>query len=486
MDAMHDLALLSADELRAGYQAHEFSPVEVVDALAARIEQLNPALGAFTTMCLERASEEARSAEQAYLGGKANSPLLGVPFGAKDMFDSKGIRTTYGSAMFSDHIPSADAAAVRRVREAGGILVGKTQTHEFAWGITSVNPVMGTSRNPWSVERVSGGSSGGSAVALAANLVPLALGSDTGGSIRVPSAFCGTVGLKPTYGRISKAGMFPLADSLDHPGPMARTPTDAAMLLAALAGVDPDDPTTEDVPVPEMDVLETALEDVRVGVCPDLHVVPLAPDIQEAFDSTTRVLERLGAEFVEVALPEAERVYEVFGVIQRAEALFTHAQAGLFPARREEYGEDILRRLELATRALTSDYLEASAARQRLRTGLTRVFSEADLLLTPVAAGSPLLIGEEQLAHLGRERDFRELVLSYTVLQDLTGLPAVAVRAGFDALGIPIGVQLTGPPWSEARVLGAANAFHAATEELQQRRPGEQAPAAPSYIEGVE
>jgi aspartyl-tRNA(Asn)/glutamyl-tRNA(Gln) amidotransferase subunit A len=187
-------------------------------------------LGAFTTLCLERASEEARSAEQAYLGGMGQGPLAGVPFGAKDVFDSEGIRTTYGSAMFSDHIPAADAAAVRRAREAGGILIGKTQTHEFAWGITSVNFLMGTSRNPWSVERFSGGSSGGSAVALAAHLVPLALGTDTGGSIRVPSAFCGIVGLKPTYGRISKAGIFPLANSLDHPGPMARTPIDAALL----------------------------------------------------------------------------------------------------------------------------------------------------------------------------------------------------------------------------------------------------------------
>src|SRR5439155_1234612 len=261
----------------------------------------------------------------------------------------------------------------------GAILVGKTQTHEFAWGITSVNLLLGTSRNPWSPDRISGGSSGGSAVALAAHLVPLALGSDTGGSIRVPAAFCGTVGLKPTYGRISAAGVFPLARSLDHPGPMARTPGDAALLLSVTAGVDPDDPGTEGVPVgePARSFL-AGLEGVRVGLCPD---------------------------------------------------------------------------------------------RQRLRAGFARLFQRADLLLTPVSAGPPLPIGEERLVHLGRELEFRELVMTYTVPQDLAGLPACTVRAGFDELGIPVGVQFTGPPWSEGLVLRAANALYTATEELQRRWP---------------
>jgi aspartyl-tRNA(Asn)/glutamyl-tRNA(Gln) amidotransferase subunit A len=224
--------------------------------------------------------------------------------------------------------------------------------------------------------------------------------------------------------------------------------------------------------VPEADnVFEASLGGVRVAVCPDLHLVPLAPDIQEAFDDTIRVLEGLGAEFVEVALPEADRVYEMFGVIQRAEALFAHTQAGLFPSRREEYGEDVRGRLELAATVQTSDYLAASADRQRLRAGFARLFRQADLLLTPVAGCSPLPIGEERLVHLGRELDFRQLALTYTVPQDLTGLPACTFRAGFDALGIPVGVQLTGPPWSESRVLNAAHAFHAATERLQDRWP---------------
>ena len=269
-DAVH----LSAGQLLAAYRALELSPVEAVDELADRIGELDPLVGAFTTLCLERAREEAQAAEAAYRRGDTDRPLLGVPIAAKDLFDSAGVRTTYGSPMFGDHVPAADAAALRLAREAGAILVGKTQTHEFAWGISSVNLLMGTSRNPWSPDRMSGGSSGGSAVALATHLVPLALGSDTGGSIRVPSAFCGTVGLKPTYGRISAAGVLPLARSLDHPGPMARTPADAGLLLAAIAGLDPHDPATEDKPLGDLaGELEAGLEGLRIGLCPDLHLV---------------------------------------------------------------------------------------------------------------------------------------------------------------------------------------------------------------------
>ena len=469
---MTELAGLSAVTLLDGYQRREFSPVEVVDALAARIDRLDPMLGAFTTLCLDRARDEAVAHERAYVRGEPGGPLAGVPFGVKDLFDSQDVRTTYGSPMFAEHVPAADAAAVLRARRAGAILLGKTQTHEFAWGITSVNDLMGTSRNPWALDRMSGGSSGGSAVALAGQLVPIALGSDTGGSTRVPSAFCGTVGLKPTYGRISLAGAFPLARSLDHAGSMARTPADAALLLAVVAGVDPDDSATKAVPVGNpSSSLEAGLHGVRIGLCPDLHLVPLAADIQGAFDASARAVAKLGADLVEVELPEAASAYRTFGVIQRAEALFTHASAGLFPARRAEYGADVQSRLELATGVELSDYLAASADRQHLRAGFARVFDRVDLLLTPVAAGSPLPIGEERLVHLGRDLEFRELVMGYTVPQDLAGLPACTVRAGFDALGIPVGVQLTGPPWSEALVLRAANCLHSATPAIQRRWP---------------
>jgi aspartyl-tRNA(Asn)/glutamyl-tRNA(Gln) amidotransferase subunit A len=291
-----------------------------VDALAGRIERVEPVVGAFTTLALERARAEAGEAEHAYLRGEATRSLEGVPFAVKDLFDT---------AWCADDLRLADLRRPRpgrRAREAGAILLGKTSTHEFAWGITSVNRRQGTPRNPWALERMSGGSSGGSAVALAALEAPLALGSDTGGSIRVPSAFCGVVGLKPTYGRISAAGVFPLARSLDHPGPMARTPADAALLLAAIVGLDPADPATEDVPLGDLDrELEAGLARRRVAVCPALHRVALAPDLQAVFDGAVDTVEQLGAELVEADLPEAERIYETFGVIQRSEALLARA-----------------------------------------------------------------------------------------------------------------------------------------------------------------
>lgn len=468
---MTAISELSCRELLLGYRTGKFSPVDAVEACARRIEQARP-LGAFTTVCLERAIEEARSVERAYFNHEERRPLAGVPFAVKDLFDSADVRTTYGSPMFRDNKPHRDATAVRRARDAGAILVGKTSTHEFAWGITSVNPAMGTSRNPWAPSRVSGGSSGGSAVALASRQVPLALGSDTGGSIRVPSAFCGTVGLKPTYGRVSLAGAWPLAHSLDHPGPMAREPGDVALLLAAIAGFDPSDAASENRAVDALDGEGArGVEGIRIGICEDLHLVELDSDVRRAFTSATDTLKGLGAQLVEVKFPPAASVYSTFSVIQRSEALFTHRRAGLWPARRDEYGADVRARLELATHGGLDDYLAASADRERIRAAFARLFEETDLLLTPVAPGPPIEIGSESLVHLGKSIDFREYVMSFTVPQDLAGVPACAVRAGFDRLGIPIGMQFTGPPWGEARVLSAAQVFFQATTGLQARWP---------------
>jgi len=466
-----EVTRLGVEELLHAYEARRLSPVEVLEAVADRIEAVDPHVGGFTALCLDRAREEAAAAEAAWSNGTARA-LEGIPFGAKDLFDSEGVRTAYGSAMFDAHVPERDAEAIRRARGAGAILVGKTQTHEFAWGITSVNERLGTACNPWALERVSGGSSGGSAVVLAADELPLTLGSDTGGSIRVPAAFCGVVGLKPTYGRISGARAWPLARSLDHPGPMARTPADAALLLEAVAGLDPDDPATEDAPLGDLrGELRRGAAGLVVGLCPDLHLVRLAPDVRLALDATIRTLEGVGARVVEVALPEAPLIYPAFGVIQRAEALATHRRAGLFPARRSEYGPDVLGRLEAATEVTVDEYLAASADRQLVRAGFARLFRGCDVLLTPVSAGPPLPIGDEIVEHDGVEVSFRELVMTYTTPQDLVGLPACAVRAGFDALGIPIGLQFTGPQWSEARVLRTAQALFDATPDLQARRP---------------
>ncbi len=462
---------LGVAELLRAYGARRLSPVEVIDAVAGRIEAVDHLVGGFTALCLERAREEAQVAEAAWAGGTAR-PLEGIPFAAKDLFDSEGVRTAYGSPIFADHIPGRDAEAIRRARAAGAVLVGKTQTHEFAWGITSVNERLGSARNPWATDRVSGGSSGGSAVVLAADELPLTLGSDTGGSIRIPAAFCGVVGLKPTYGRISGAGAWPLARSLDHPGPMARTPADAALLLEAVAGVDPADPATEDVALGDVrGELGRGAAGLVVGVCPDLHTVPPSADVSEVLAATLRTLDGAGARIVELQLPEAPLAYPAFVVIQRAEALDTHRRAGLWPARRADYGADVLGRLELAAEVTVEQYLAAAADRVRVRAGFARLFGACDVLLTPVSAGPPVPIGAESARHDGIDVSFRDLVMGYTTPQDLVGLPACAVRAGFDGLGIPVGIQLTGPPWSEALVLRAAQALVDATGPVQARRP---------------
>ncbi len=468
---MDEFTRLDVTELLGAYAASRLSPVEVVDAVAARIEAVDQRVGGFTALCLDRAREEAVMSETAWSRGSART-LEGIPFGVKDLFDSEGVRTTYGSPIFGSHVPECDAEALRRARAAGAILVGKTQTHEFAWGITSVNERMGSAHNPWALERVSGGSSGGSAAVLAADEVPLTIGSDTGGSIRVPAAFCGVVGLKPTYGRISGRGAWPLAASLDHPGPMARTPADAALLLEVLAGVDAADPATADVPLGDVrGEIARGLDGLTVGICSDLHTIRLAPDIQAVHDATLRALEAAGARFVEIALPEAELIYPAFGIIQRAEALDTHRRAGLYPARRDEYGADVLGRLDAAAEVTLEEYLAASADRRRVRAAFSRLFGACDVLVTPVSAGSPLPIGDETVIHDGEPLTFRELVMSYTTPQDLVGLPACAVRAGFDALGVPVGVQFTAAPWHEALSLRAAQGLFHATPDVQSRRP---------------
>lgn len=466
-----ELTRLSVTELLQAYGTRRVSPVEVLDAVAARIDAVDKRVGGFTALCLDRARQEAFAAETAWSTGTARV-LEGIPFGAKDLFDSEGVRTAYGSPMFEGHVPTRDAEAIRRARAAGAILVGKTQTHEFAWGITSVNERMGTAHNPWALDRVTGGSSGGSAAVLAAEEVPLTIGSDTGGSIRVPSAFCGLVGLKPTYGRISGHGAWPLAVSLDHPGPMARTPTDAALLLEVLAGVDPADPATLDVPLGDLrGELGKGLGGLAIGVCSDLHLVSLASDVREVYDATVDVLATNGGRIVEVAMPEADLIYPSFGVIQRAEALDTHRRAGLYPSRRDEYGADVRGRLDGAMEVTLEQFLAASEDRRRVRAAFARLFGSCDVLLTPVSAGSPLPIGDETVVHEGRELTFRELVMSYTTPQDLAGLPTCAVRAGFDALGMPVGLQFTSAPWREDRSLRAAQALFDVTASVQGRRP---------------
>jgi aspartyl-tRNA(Asn)/glutamyl-tRNA(Gln) amidotransferase subunit A len=456
MRRIADLARASALDLLAGFRDGAFSPVEVVDALAARIADVEPRLKAFMTLTLDEARAEARRAEDAYARGEAR-PLEGIPLAVKDLYDTAGVRTTYGSPMFAEHVPEADAAAVRLAKEAGAILIGKTSTHEFAWGISGYNVHFDSGHNPWDLDRVSGGSSGGSGAALAAFEAPLALGTDTGGSIRAPAAFCGLVGFKPTFGAIPADGVFPLASSLDTVGPLARTPGDAALLYSTLVG-------RKVVPDPNVAGL-------RVATSPGLMSLEPIPTVRAALEAALAALEELGAILVEVDLPDSKESLNVFAVVQQTEALLGHRSRGLWPDRRDEYGPDVLSRLESAETLTREGYVEATIAREWIRGAWVDAFQEADVIATPVAPVSPSPLGEEEIEHLGRTRLFRALMLRYTTPQNIVGVPSCAVRAGFDELGIPVGVQLAGRPGADQTVLGAAQALFDATPEIQSRWP---------------
>jgi aspartyl-tRNA(Asn)/glutamyl-tRNA(Gln) amidotransferase subunit A len=278
--------------------------------------------------------------------------------------------------------------------------------------------------------------------------------------------------MKPTRGLVSTAGVFPLARSLDHAGPLARTPADARLLLSAIAGPDPADPMTATQP-PGVAALDAdgSPDGWRIAVCPDLDLHEPSPDVRRALDGTVAALADLGCELFEATFPSAAEIRPAFAAIQRAEALSAHRHAGLYPTRRSDYGADVLAHLEAAEGVSLDDYLRALESRRRIRADFAALFERADLLVTPVSAGPPAAVGEKAVPHLGGEAPFRDLVLSFTTPQDLAGLPACAVRAGFDGDGIPIGIQLTGPPWRDARVLAAAEALFTATPSVQERRP---------------
>ena len=454
---------LTVDELRRGYRKKEYSPAEVVDELIGRIETLDPELGAFRQVLAESARRDAIRTTQELADGGPRGPLHGIPVAIKELFDVAGAVGCYGSQVFAGRISTKDSAAVELLREAGAIVMGVTRSHEFGWGITTQHPQLGDARNPWDTNRVPGGSSGGSAVALAAGMVPLALGTDTGGSVRIPAAFCGVAGLKPTFGSISRRGVVPLAASLDHVGPMARSVEDLAIALDVLAGFDPEDPATDHRSRPTLSgVSGDRLDGIRVGTALSLHLTPLAPAYEEVFARALSAAESVGAEIVEVTIPLAERIRPSFATIQMAEAHYTHSVTlGTYPSRAADYGPDVRGRLEAAVGVGINDYLEARTESQRIRRRFEDAFRLVDVILTPVSAGPPAAVPDpDQTTHLGKPIAFRELVMDYTVPQDITGLPACVVPAGFDTDNLPVGVQATAAAQREDLALRVASALH--------------------------
>jgi aspartyl-tRNA(Asn)/glutamyl-tRNA(Gln) amidotransferase subunit A len=465
------LPFLSIAELGALLRAREVSPVEVAEAYLARIERLNPRLGAYITVAAAEARSAARQAEaEIARGGGWRGPLHGVPVGVKDIFDTAGIRTTHGSSFYLDNVPAEDAEAIRRLKAAGAIVVGKCNTHEFAAGSTTNNPWYGAARNPWDLDRSPGGSSGGSGAAVAAFLCAAATGTDTGGSIRSPAACCGVVGLKPTYGRVSQRGIYPNAVSLDHPGPIARSARDAGLLLQGMAGFDAADPTTEDVPVPDFTAgIEAGVSGLRLALCPDLHYGELDAAVAEAMEAAVKTLAGLGARIETVAFPLRDELQSARKAISQAEFLALHRER--LATQPEGYGADLRERLREAAATTLSDYVRACRDRDRVRRAMDTLLVEVDALLLPVSPCEAPLIATGTSRINGKDVTFSAVGGPMRGPLNVTGLPGVAVPTGWSPAGLPLSLQIVGPRWDEARVLRIAHAFEAATPALRHRRP---------------
>lgn len=445
--------------------------MDLVEAILARIERLNPQLNCYITVLASGARAEAARAARSIAGGNWLGPLHGIPIAIKDNIWTRGVRTTAGSKILADFVPEKDAGLVARLRGVGAIIIGKTNLHEFAYGVTSNNAHYGSVRNPWDLERIPGGSSGGSAAALAAGLCCAAIGTDTGGSIRIPAACCGVTGLKPTFGRVSCHGVVPLARSLDHAGPIARTAADAALVLQAIAGYDPRDPVSRDVPVPDFaGELRTPWRKVRLGWPRDFFFDRLDEEVRHALEAARGVFERFGARFEEVALPSVADSLLPATNIALAEAAQYHRAAGFFPARAADYSEQVRARLETGSRVTASDYLDALDVRKRVQQEFAAAFQRVAAILAPTLPVAPPRIGEETVLAGGEPEDVRSAMLRFNRPSNLTGLPAISVPCGFTSGGLPIGLQIIGRSFDEANVLRLAAAFERRTE-WHTRRP---------------
>ena len=465
-DSFADSLVETARRVREG----ETDPRQVAEQALERIAALNPLLNAVVAVTPDRAHSEASTIADGLQAGERPAPLAGVPILHKDIICTRGTPTSAGSELLRGYVPASDAAIVARLANAGTLLVGKTNTHEFATGTTGAVSCFGPALNPWDTRRVTGGSSSGSAAALAAGLVPAATGTDTGGSIRIPSACCGTVGLKPTYGRVSRTGVIPFAWSLDHAGPMARGVADVAALLTAMSGHDPTDSASASERAADFGArLHEGIAGMRFSL-PAPHFLQLArAEVVAAVEEAAAVLERLGARRVEVELPaEMAEVGPAAVAIFLAEGGSVHART--LESRPEAYQKETLAFLSLAGEVSGRAYVQAQRVRARLTSGMLRVLQTTDLLLTPTLPITAPRLDQKSVEGPAGPVDVRAALTLFTRPFNLTGLPALSLPCGFDDEGMPIGLQIVGRPFDEASVLRAGYAFERATD-WHERRP---------------
>jgi aspartyl-tRNA(Asn)/glutamyl-tRNA(Gln) amidotransferase subunit A len=470
-----ELAWLPLERLAALVAGRKVSPVELVESALARIERLNPRINAFLTVTAEEARAAARIAEREIGRGRYRGPLHGIPISLKDNIATRGVRTTAGSKILADFLPAEDAAAAQKLRRAGAILLGKTNMHEFAYGVTTENPHYGAARNPWALDRITGGSSGGSAAALAAGMGWGSLGSDTGGSIRIPAALCGVVGLKPTFGRVSGSGVVPLSRSLDHVGPLASSVAGVALLLSAVAGSDPRDElaaATRPVPDYSAGLRRRRLAGLRLGRPREFFFARVDQGVRRAVESAAGEFERLGARILEVSLPHVAGSLDPSAEIAMAEATAYHLGAGYFPARAGDYGEDVRRLLERGLQVRAVDFLAALETRKAVAADFDSAWGQVDLLFAPVTPIAAPRLGARLVRVGSSEETVRAALLRLCRPANFAGIPAISLPCGFTGEGLPVGLQLLARPWDEARLLRAASAYERAAGWQNRHPPG--------------
>ncbi|MDT5065963.1 MAG: aspartyl-tRNA(Asn)/glutamyl-tRNA(Gln) amidotransferase subunit [Mycobacterium sp.] len=461
-----ELYELSLTEVSEKIRTKEVSPVEVTQSALARLEEVEPTLTAFVTTTPEVALAQAKIAEKEIADGKYRGPLHGVPLAVKDLYDTSGIRTTASSEQRSDHVPVADSVSVAKLYEAGMVLIGKTHTHEFAYGATTP-----TTGNPWAPDRTPGGSSGGSGAAVASGVVHAALGSDTGGSIRIPAALCGTVGLKPTFGRASRVGVASLSWSLDHVGPLSRNVIDAALVMAAMSGYDRADPGTVDVPVPDMVTgIDAGVAGKKIGIPVNYYTEQVATEATQAASTAAATLEALGAELVEVTIPMAEHIIPTEWAIMMPEATAYHLD--YLRDSPEKFTDETRTLLEIGAAQLATDYINALRLRTLIQAAWREMFSSIDVLLAPTLAATAALRADPFIRWGdGTVEGATPAYVRLSAPANVTGLPSLSVPAAFTADGLPLGVQIIGKPFAEPEILQFGYALEQNTDVVGRIAP---------------
>ncbi|HEX6031649.1 MAG TPA: amidase [Tepidiformaceae bacterium] len=455
-----ELTSMPISEAAERIRAREVSPVELTEAYLRRIERLNPHINAYVVVTPERAMEDARRAEAEIAAGDYKGALHGIPIALKDLYETAGIRTSGGCRAYEDNVPAEDCTVARKLREAGSVLLGKTNTHELAYGTTTNNHWYGPTRNPWAYDRIPGGSSGGSGAATVADLAAATMGTDTGGSIRIPAALCGVVGMKPTYGRVSKAGVLPMSWQLDHAGPLAKTVRDAAIMLEAVEGYDPRDGNSVRVgSVDYSNAFETDLSGVVVGVPRSYFFELLDDEVRAAVEAALATLRGLGAEVRDLALESFQDTFRVAFDMVRTEAIEFHAKR--LESNPDGFSPEL--RAILQHPISGTAYAEAQRAMYDYRAAVRTALEDVSVLVAPTTRAPAALIGQDTVDVAGVQLPIALVMAGLTSPFNVAGTPAMSVPCGFSSGGLPIGMQIVGRPFDEWNVFRVGHAYEQAT-----------------------